>query len=860
MVFAKTQAIDTANFLINKSAEIQRINDDNEYLVAQLNNISDNGKRILFNTYNNQRSVINSLRGQIAAILIERPITTNDLEEIIDTAMQDNPLAFRNMYQKWYNILYVLLQIDYKEDVANALQNLSEFFIDQVNLSTEATHVCYDFAGPRNIGATRAWIAIYNKTHHKQSTAQQLFLDFTDGKLDYCLYNWPERRQENLKSLNKVDENEISSIIGLFQNNKQRIIDDVYTDDSKMVIKLEEGQKIYKISMGSDHFSDEEFDTLLQEQKIVVNKDTKPLASSYTSQGDIFMNEMQIGDYFFVSRGNTRMGLIGKIATDAAPSTNEGWADSGWCERSFELVQPATNNSSYKGDSRWWTPNFNSTCYPVNENDLDFANMNLFEPHFSLVFESVRAIENTTSNNTPDPMLSNMELNTILYGPPGTGKTFKLQQIIEVQQNVAEESIQDIDDFVRDYPLWQVVALALLDTDDNTATVPEINANRFVHALLTQRGVTKPANRIWSTLQHHTVENCPNVNTQSRHGEAVFYKEDNSVWRFADVESFNNQFEWLINDLDEFNNAGNENRQNSYMFTTCHQSLSYEDFIEGIKPVLNKDKENEDEATKVEYEIRKGYFYNACNEAAKLAGYTNLNECLEADKSDREFKFKSANKNGKTFYIFLDEINRCNVSAVFGELITLIETDKRLGAEHEIADIVLPYSQQKFGVPSNLYIIGTMNTADRSVEALDTALRRRFTFEEMMPDSSKIENEPFANVSLKKLLDTLNSRIAYLLDEDHQIGHSYFMKVNDVKGLADAFNNAIVPLFKEYFYNDYEKIYWILGEKFVIPNNENKVSFAKGAESHFDRTTYKFLPIDESNIIDALQITLNGND
>src|SRR5690606_5974770 len=145
---------------------------------------------------------------------------------------------------------------------------------------------------------------------------------------------------------------------------------------------------------------------------------------------------------------------------------------------------------------------------------------------------------------------------------------------------------------------------------------------------------------------------------------------------------------------------------------------------------------------------------------------------------------------------------------------TLIEEDKRLGQEEEL-QVVLPYSKKLFGVPPNLHIIGTMNTADKSVEALDAALRRRFSFEEMPPNYKldALERE-VEGVKLSDLLETINKRIEKLLDRDHLIGHSYFVKVQNLQDLKLTFQNKIIPLLQEYFCGDYGKIGLILGEEF----------------------------------------------
>lgn len=180
---------------------------------------------------------------------------------------------------------------------------------------------------------------------------------------------------------------------------------------------------------------------------------------------------------------------------------------------------------------------------------------------------------------------------------------------------------------------------------------------------------------------------------------------------------------------------------------------------------------------------------------------------------------KNREDGNEPFVFIIDEINRGNISKIFGELITLIETSKREGMKEHIP-ATLPYSGDSFGIPENVYLLGTMNTADRSIALMDTALRRRFQFIEMMPDSSVldgiiIKGTENRDLNVSKMMDTINERITFLYDREHTIGHAYFMclkKSPTIETLASIFQESIIPLLQEYFYEDYQKIRLVLGD------------------------------------------------
>ncbi|AFU67876.1 5-methylcytosine restriction component McrB [Psychroflexus torquis ATCC 700755] len=422
-------------------------------------------------------------------------------------------------------------------------------------------------------------------------------------------------------------------------------------------------------------------------------------------------------------------------------------------------------------------------------------------------------------------------LNKILYGPPGTGKTYALKQQYFPLYTTKETSITEENNFeivIKQLSWWEVIAVALIQL--GTSKVNDIYNHKWVQKKieLSNSKTVKPT--LWGQLQSHTVESCEYVKVKSKQQPLIFNKTENSTWEVI-TEEIENQIPELYDLIEKVNNFKPDANKviERFKFVTFHQSFSYEDFIEGIKPIMP---ENGEVAEDLGYKIEDGVFKEICKDAA-------------IDPHNR-------------YAIFIDEINRGNVSAIFGELITLIETDKRKGAANEMR-ITLPYSKNIFSVPLNLDIYGTMNTADRSVEALDTALRRRFEFKEMMPDLEVIENEEVDGILLTDVLKTINERIELLIDRDHTIGHSYFVDVDTAQRLADAFNNKIVPLLQEYFYGDYGKIGLVLGKGFVERIKNDTIEFASfdyENANDFKTTTFVLKQVDSHSVIEAVKLLL----
>ncbi len=402
--------------------------------------------------------------------------------------------------------------------------------------------------------------------------------------------------------------------------------------------------------------------------------------------------------------------------------------------------------------------------------------------------------------------------NLILYGAPGTGKTYALRNDYFPQYTISEQSVTPemyFEEVVGGLTWWQVIAIALLEMGPSKVT--DIHENRWV-AKKAQLSESKNVRAtIWGNLQFHTIQESDTVKYAQRQAPLIFDKMQDKKWMLLEAE-LREQAPDLFDLVETVNNFSAKPKKEikHYMFTTFHQSFSYEDFIEGIKPVM------EDGKDELSYTIENGVFKDLC--------------------------LKAQNDHANRYAIFIDEINRGNVSQIFGELITLIEPDKRIGAANELR-VKLPYSKREFGVPLNVDIIGTMNTADRSVEALDTALRRRFSFVEMQPDPEVLEDSTYDDVNLSQLLRVINQRIELLLDKDHQIGHSYFIGIENLDQLKQVFRNKVIPLLEEYFYGDYGKIGLVLGGAFVY-REEAVAQFARNFSYDNDfmeeKTVYRF--------------------
>lgn len=736
---------------------------------------------------NSNPEKINKIRLIVADYLIKKElINLEKIESICELVAKEYPT---DILRSWKSYFSLFLPFIYQEKVFEVLREIATDVSKRLGLESIVKTKIVDFDGANNFGSDKAWIALYNKKQASQSSSLQLFISFLGNEIRYGIY------QHVTKSWKRVHVKSIKSF------NYEELISDMESD-KRLIIDDDKPINCWKFSPGEDAKYWNEMaragvagigwgkKSLFGKSRSEIKK-LLPAISSKSAGIVKAFTDVKVGDLIFAFKGRKQIVGYGFVTKTGSHQ-----------EQEIVLGSDFHNYHEVK-----WTmldsPRMVNKIAPI-DTIADISDR----------YEELNTLFNLSGESDSTKYHQSIEykmrypLNQIFYGPPGTGKTF------------------------------------------NTVNTAIAIANPGFDLKVSRVEVKK-------------------------------------------------EFDRLV-------------QEGQIVFTTFHQSMAYEDFIEGIKP--------ETIENKVVYEVKDGIFKKLCTSAltpnqlgltdafSKLKRDLDKNELITLQTpTGKEFSI-SLNSNGnlnlhtgvqkakqgsltleniqkqingesavigwegyfqgvinyletqykytsqasgipKNFVIIIDEINRGNVSQIFGELITLIEDDKRIG-EDEVLEVMLPYSKERFGVPSNLFIIGTMNTADRSVEALDAALRRRFSFIEMPPlpnliaQKGKASSGTVGDIYLPDLLTTINSRIEKLLDRDHQIGHSYLMSVANLDDLRHALQNKIIPLLKEYFLGDFGKLGLVLGNDFFEQSETlDSIRFAdfNGYESadFEDRTVYK---------------------
>jgi len=818
--------------LCDTSAKVKSFYEDDQNIVNALNTANQVDLQKCMDYYKGRSGVVVDIRKEIITKLLNREqFSVESLESLINSYKQGKANQFRS-YKETFSVVFPAITFYGHNPQRDFVKSFTKKLIDDLGIADKVKEVSFDFQGVRQQGSERYWVAIYNKHQENQSIGVQFFFEFFEGKIGYGVYK--HENQNYLKPRISLNPREFdyTEMLSYFEGSKQTLLNDVPRYDNLNTFELG-NHSLFKISHG--HFktkkSSHVIDTFKSNNWIVLHEDTGQ------GQADAFKSDLKSGDYVYITVGSKELIGIAKLINNNWDYVPNDIVDSdGWIYREVEIVQPAvrkkpkdlTNNKAFY-------PSANSTFSEINAEHLTEVNELLFKPYFNAEF-----ITKSITHHNSDNMAN--ELNQILFGPPGTGKTYNtINKALELygegltqlsrfdikarfEQKVDEGRIifttfhqsMTYEDFVEgikpiepekegDPVIYRVeegifkklcieASFSLAKEEESVATenvldfslafdnfVQEIEeklASEETIELATKNGgkvvvdgISQQGNII---IKHPGKDNTYPVSKQRLSKLHAAFPD------LADVNNIDQQFRSII---------GGSN-------STANWS------------VLNAIRNNNPVSKETNKELRK----------------YSWDDKIQVIKSLKKEDYKG--KTGEPYVLIIDEINRGNVSQIFGELITLIEEDKRLG-NPEAIQVQLPYSKDWFGVPPNVHIIGTMNTADRSVEALDTALRRRFSFTELPPKpelvktEGKTENGIVNGVDLSLLLEIINKRIEKLLDKDHMIGHSYFLSVEGLKGLKSAFQNKIVPLLQEYFFGDYGKIGLVIGSKFFdIKDNQ----------------------------------------
>ena len=487
--------------------------------------------------------------------------------------------------------------------------------------------------------------------------------------------------------------------------------------------------------------------------------------------------------------------------------------------------------------------------------------------------------EGTATMNTAENK-NKSDKNIILYGPPGTGKTYNsVIYAVAICEKKDKTSIEESVEKLKSIPYDDVLNRYRRLKNDGRIAFTTFHQSYGYEEFI--EGIKPNLNDNDNTL-NYTIEDgifkkfCQNAQRLKLDQNSILKKDNPKIWGLylggvGDTELKNECFN---NDLirlgwykvkDENLDQADVTSQGKKMITDFQSSMEIGDIV-----LIARDTKNIDAICVIEGE----YEYDDSNKEYPRArkvrwiakgdilinvrdilpsmkkqlprctlfslDYVNLENVFSIVSDQTDSDISVGYDNTKPYVFIIDEINRGNISKIFGELITLIEDTKRSGAS-EAMEATLPYSGEPFSVPQNVYILGTMNTADRSIALMDTALRRRFGFMEMLPDPEVLDRLGIGIVSfdgeeelnLSEMLRVMNKRIEYLYDREHTIGHAFFIRLAteySLNTLAEIFKKKIIPLLQEYFYDDYEKIQLVLGDNQKENDPNDKYKFIKSID------------------------------
>jgi|GEM_PF-772865 len=541
-----------------------------------------------------------------------------------------------------------------------------------------------------------------------------------------------------------------------------------------------------------------------------------------------FKNILSVGDIIFVKKGMYELLGYGVVASDYYYDESKdkfkkcrkvNWKLKGNWKSDHQLVIKTLTDI---------------TKYPTVDSNYNYYYEKLFDI-MGVDFNNNEITQNIAMNENIKKAveLLKKKKQIILYGPAGTGKTYSVKNIVKEFCNEDYETLKEEErvkflTFHQSFSYEEFIEGIHAETTDDGKVFYDTKSGIF-------KKLCENAEENWRNSSKESVINYQKILEDFRKEVDNKISENECFVLKKNVEI--KEISSNVNgDFTSFILGGS---------VKSDQRLTKNIILRDLPKMLSGEIISADDI-KPAFESKSNRHGNAIYYFALLG---KIKDFYEKNKD----KYKPEKENLKNYFLIIDEINRGNISKIFGELITLLEKDKRLGNENEII-VELPYSNESFGIPPNIYIIGTMNTSDKSIAQLDLALRRRFGFIEMLPEAELLKDINIDGINLQTLLEKLNKRIEFLLDKDHTIGHSYFMQVEKMEDLQFVFYNEIIPLLEEYFYSDYEKLRLVLGSEFVEEIKLEKKLFENNEEIDENDVIFR---IKKENFKEAIENLVN---
>lgn len=799
-------------YIIELSLKYEEYFNNQDLLLNEINKINKIELEYIYDYYtvNNEFSPVNLLRAEVARLLlINSPINSNRIEEIKKNILEKNVIYFdtypkkikesfakeksKNYFHSWKNYWSIFHTFFYKqtikENVLNYLKVLITKLKTDLDLQDYNSHYV-DFQGSTNFGSTFCWIALFPSNKNSHTESYQLFIKLkAKSQAGITAGSYIRKpKSSTLENFESYDE-----LFKILSENKTNIIE----LNSKSInffkcsiVNTESWEIFYKdkyISVNYPKLNVGDISDVKSLQELNVKANLEESANSDSTWNLWLFKNANIGDFVFASYGlNISIG-IGVITSEYYYENDNSQYEHRRRVNWLTNIKYEYKSNTLKNYKNLFRPDYFITTMVSEHIFNEYIKLNpSLKDTFNKFLEDTKIENNDIVTSPLTTIKSSHPLNTILYGPPGTGKTYNsIDEAVEIITGKKENHSENKKMFDE---LKKAGQIEFVTFHQN------YSYEDFVIGI-------KPDLEITDTLKF-------------KRTEGIFYRiaklakenyEDSK--KDAKTITYNN---WVLKVFEEFKDFVQSKIDDKGKFQVYNTVSIYS--VE--EEVFIYTGENEDgikwknERIGMHYEpLIKLYLRNAQNRQEikamedipglekqhatySLAIINKFRDFLKSNKKEyKENDLKA--ETLKNYVLIIDEINRANISKVFGELITLLEDDKRLGANNELK-ITLPNGEKDFGVPPNLYVVGTMNTADKSIALIDIALRRRFEFKGYLPDYKLIEDE-----NQRELLKNINNKIyEKKKSADYLIGHAYFMK-----GLKTdvVIQNKIIPLLMEYF-------------------------------------------------------------